>query len=590
MKQENSLPTDASIITTYRCNMRCKMCNIWKNPSKVSQEIKPKELEILPNLNFINITGGEPFVRRDLSEIIEVAFKKSKRVVISTAGYHVEEILALAEKFPNIGIRVSLEGLSTINDHLRGRDGGFDRGLQTLLGLRKMGVKDIGFGITVSHKNSFDMLQLYELARNLKMEFATAAFHNSYYFHKEDNIINNHDQVSEHFYDLINRLLNTNNPKNWFRAFFNLGLINYLKGNKRFLPCEAGTVNFFIEPYGDVYPCNGLEERYWKESMGNIRDSDSFNQLWFSPRADKVKKLVKTCPKNCWMVGTAAPVMKKYLKHPLKWALIHKAQNAFGKKIDPSCMPVQYQVGQSPLQGDLRSPKIPIHAQKEEYPISNNVRFQTRVLKNEHLTEDVYLLRLERNEYQFKPGQSVSIGPHLKYHKGRDYTFCSGIDDDYLEFLIKAVKRGQISQYLKALKVGDQVDIVGPYGEFFILDPDDENRKHIFIASGVGLGPFICFIKSYPNLNYQVIHGIRYKKELVMANSLNLTRYISCITRDDGGDFRGRVTDYLKEQPISKEAAYYICGNPSMAWDVQEILIKKGVKQDRIFNEPYYAY
>ena len=320
------LPTDVSIITTYRCCMRCKMCSIWKYPSDILKEIKARELEILPPLKFINITGGEPFVRNDLADIIEVAFKKAPRVVISTAGYHVDEILALADRFPDIGIRVSLEGLSTISDHLRGRDGGFDRGMRTLLGLRQMGVKDIGIATTVSHMNCHELLPVYQLTQNLGMDFATATYHNSFYFHKEDNNLDDKDVVADSFFDLADELLKEKNPKSWFRAFFNVGLVNYIHGNKRFLPCEAGTVNFFIEPYGDVYPCNGLEERYWQESMGNIRTVDSFEQLWQGEKAMKARALVKTCPKNCWMVGTAAPVMKKYIKHPLKWVIKNKIQ------------------------------------------------------------------------------------------------------------------------------------------------------------------------------------------------------------------------------------------------------------------------
>lgn len=60
-----SHPTDASIITTYRCQMRCKMCNIWRYPTDVKKEIQPEELEILPRLKFINLTGGEPFQRKE---------------------------------------------------------------------------------------------------------------------------------------------------------------------------------------------------------------------------------------------------------------------------------------------------------------------------------------------------------------------------------------------------------------------------------------------------------------------------------------------------------------------------------------------
>jgi len=120
-------PTDVSIITTYRCQMRCKMCDIWENPSDRKREITPEELEMLPNFKFLNITGGEPFVRRDLEDIVEVMYKKSDRIVISTSGWHTERIIKMAERFPNIGIRVSIEGLAQKNDDLRGRKGSFDQ-------------------------------------------------------------------------------------------------------------------------------------------------------------------------------------------------------------------------------------------------------------------------------------------------------------------------------------------------------------------------------------------------------------------------------------------------------------------------------
>lgn len=347
------MPTDVSIITTYRCQMRCKMCNIWENPSDPKTEIQPKDLEILPAFKFVNITGGEPFVRRDLEDIVEVMYRKSDRIVVSTSGYHYKRILKLAERFPKIGIRVSIEGLSQRNDDLRGREGGFDRGMKTLLGLKEMGAKDIGFGITVSNKNSGDMLWLYRLSKELGMEFATAAFHNSYYFHRDDNVINEKNAVIEDFQQLIEMLLRENSPKSWFRAFFNLGLINYIRDGKRMLPCEAGTANFFIEPNGDVYPCNGLEERYWKQSMGNIREVATFEDLWFSEQAREVRDKVRSCPKNCWMVGTAAPVMKKYIKHPMGWVLKNKIKSLAGKPVCVDKIPY-YDVGQDPRQGDLR--------------------------------------------------------------------------------------------------------------------------------------------------------------------------------------------------------------------------------------------
>ena len=86
-------PTDMCIITTYRCPMRCKMCDIWNNPTEVKKEIQPEELEILPHVKFVNITGGEPFVRQDLEAIVKVLFTKSPRVVISTSGWFEDRII-----------------------------------------------------------------------------------------------------------------------------------------------------------------------------------------------------------------------------------------------------------------------------------------------------------------------------------------------------------------------------------------------------------------------------------------------------------------------------------------------------------------
>ncbi|MCD7971443.1 MAG: radical SAM protein [Candidatus Azobacteroides sp.] len=340
------LPSDMCIITTYRCSMQCKMCDIWHNPTDEKLEITPKELEVLPNVKFVNLTGGEPFVRKDLEDIVEVMFRKSPRVVISTSGWFDDRVLKLAEKFPTIGIRISIEGLSQKNDELRGKNGGFDKGLRTLLTLKEMGIKDIGFGITVSNNNSEDMLSLYKLAKSLNMEFATAAFHNSYYFHKFDNQITNKAVVTSNFERLIEMQLRERSPKSWFRAFFNMGLINYIEGNRRLLPCEAGNVNFFVDPYGEVYPCNGMEDKFWMESMGNIRKSSSFHAIWESEQAQKVREKVRKCPKNCWMVGTVAPIMKKYPKHPIKWVVKNKWNVMRGKPV--SLVKKWYDVGQDP--------------------------------------------------------------------------------------------------------------------------------------------------------------------------------------------------------------------------------------------------
>ncbi|MFN3739289.1 MAG: radical SAM protein [Thermodesulfovibrionales bacterium] len=311
---------EASVITTYRCNAKCYMCNSWRYPTKKEEEFKHEILNKLPKLSFCNITGGEPFLREDIEEIIGILRKKARRIVISTNGFFTEKILHVARRYKDIGIRISIEGLPKANDDLRGIKNGFDHGLRTLLELHRMGIKDIGFGITVSDRNAKDMIELYQLAKAMNVEFATAVVHNSYYFHKFDNEITRKEEVINCFVELVHELFKTKKIKNWYRAYFNYGLMRRVKGLPRLLPCEAGVENFFVTPFGEVVPCNGSDEPW---VMGNL-NYQSWDEIWNSKRAKEVREKVRSCPKNCWMIGTAAPVMKKYILKPTFWVIRYK--------------------------------------------------------------------------------------------------------------------------------------------------------------------------------------------------------------------------------------------------------------------------
>lgn len=294
------------------------MCNTWKFPSEPAEELPLEYYERLPNVKFLNITGGEPFLRQELEEIVKIVKPKCERICISTNGFYTERVVKLAEKNKDLGFRVSLEGLPAANDELRGLQDGFDHGLRTILQLKRMGLKDIGFGITVSDRNHKDLMELYELAKALKVEFATAILHNGFYFHKDDNQITKKEEVSDAFRELIREFLHTRRPKNWFRAYFNHGIINYVHGGDRLMPCEMGRDIFLLDPFGEIYPCNVLEE-----SMGNIKDS-SFEKIWTSQRAEDVRQKACNCGRNCWMIGSVSPAIKKDKWTPIKWILKNK--------------------------------------------------------------------------------------------------------------------------------------------------------------------------------------------------------------------------------------------------------------------------
>lgn len=337
---------NGTVIVTYRCNAKCTMCNRYKVPSKPEEEISIETIKKLPEMYFTNITGGEPFIRDDLKDIVRELLKKSDRIVISTNGFFTDRIVELCKEFPQVGIRISIEGLEKTNNEIRGLDDGFNRGYTTLKKLVEMGMKDVGFGMTVQDRNAADLVPLYNISDELGMEFATASLHNSFYFVESNNIIKDRLTVAQNFEDLVNRLLDSNSPKKWFRAYFNHGLINYIFSQKRLLPCDMSFDTFFIDPYGDVMPCNGTKE---KQVMGNL-NRQSWEELWNSEQAEKVRSFVRNCDRNCWMIGSVSPAMHKYIYKPTAWVIKHKFLRFFKKK--------KYSMYENKIVRDFRDGKV----------------------------------------------------------------------------------------------------------------------------------------------------------------------------------------------------------------------------------------
>lgn len=319
---------NGTVIVTYRCNARCSMCNRYKAPSNPDEEISIETIQKLPKMYFTNITGGEPFIRTDLKDIVRELYKKSDRIVISTNGFFTDRIIDLCKEYPQIGIRISIEGVEQTNDEIRGLQNGYQRGYSTLKKLSEMGMKDIGFGMTVQDKNASDLVPLYKISNKMNMEFATASLHNSFYFVEAKNIIHDRPMVAKNFESLVNELLQTKSPKKWFRAYFNHGLINYIYSQPRLLPCDMSFDTFFIDPYGDVMPCNGTQN---KEIMGNL-NTQTWSELWNSSEAEEIREKVRNCDRNCWMIGSVSPAMHKYIWKPALWIIRHKLKSLFGLK------------------------------------------------------------------------------------------------------------------------------------------------------------------------------------------------------------------------------------------------------------------
>ena len=209
-----------------------------------------------------------------------------------------------------------------------------------------------------------------------------------------------------------------------------------------------------------------------------------------------------------------------------------------------------------------------------------------KVLQIRNLTDSTYVLRTERNGFQFIPGQCVNIGI-VNAAVNREYSTYSSTTDDYLEFLIKKVAGGRISTGISRLKSGKEVTLDGAYGKFTIDNPN-KTQKYMFIASGTGIAPFHSYAKSYPGIDYTILHGVRFASEQYDRKDYEKKRYFACVTKGKGGDFSGRVTDYLNTINLTKGTIYYLCGNRAMINDVYDILRSKEVNGSNIFTEVFF--
>lgn len=325
-----------SLITTFRCNAQCNMCNIWKFQTNPNEEIDASYYEKLPAGLRINITGGEPTLRRDIDKIFEILYPKSSLLELSTNGYNTAKIVELANKYPNILIRVSVEGLPKINDAKRGIKDGFDHALRTILELKKTKCKNIGFSVVISPDNYDDLLYLYDLCVALDVELGNSAVHNSWYFHKEDNQIESEKALEQHE-RFVKALLTSKRRhlkdrlKDYGRAYFNRSIHRRLRGDTDEYrpPCGALTDFFFIDPWGNVTPCNGSCEE-WK--LGNIKD-DTLENILSSDKAREAMEKVRNCKRNCTFIVTERHDMVRRPWVPIMWILKNKWRIRKGQDI-----------------------------------------------------------------------------------------------------------------------------------------------------------------------------------------------------------------------------------------------------------------
>lgn len=212
-------------------------------------------------------------------------------------------------------------------------------------------------------------------------------------------------------------------------------------------------------------------------------------------------------------------------------------------------------------------------------------RTTCKVLEVRRLSDSTAVIRFERHGLEFEPGQYIRVGLEGDAEI-RDYSVYSGENRDWLEVLVRRVEDGLVSKQLCDAVVGDEVSVGGPYGHFKLIE-ELRSKPIILIATGTGISPYHSFAESYPELDFRLIHGTA-KLDEAYESDFYGDRYFHCVSREDGGDFKGRVTDYLKTLEVSADTNAFLCGNCDMIYEAFDMLQEKGLPTQQIHTEVYF--
>jgi len=313
--RHNALPASLTYFATNKCNLSCRHCFYWKNLSKDTHELSLEEIgrfsASLKQLTVLIISGGEPFMREDIAEVILVLLKNLRpvKLIIASNGSLTEKIIKDSDEIlKNSGkthttFHFSIDGIKKDQDNFRGMDGLFDRLTSTIEGMR--GLKkyynnfDVGVLLTVNPINQKKALDIYRYIRDeLKPDVISPVLMRSISRELDAN------DIDIKYYEELTEQVKKDIDLGYIKGHSNFPFakmsrdINYLKHRciiettkkkRLIIPCLAGVLSGVIYEDGSVYPCEILNY-----SFGNIRDfSYDFKKLWLSRKAKDVKRKIK---------------------------------------------------------------------------------------------------------------------------------------------------------------------------------------------------------------------------------------------------------------------------------------------------------
>ncbi len=323
-----SRPFLVNYAVTFRCNLACKHCGAWRSPAeKNHEELREKDIRnmlednMLHNIDAVVITGGEPFLKEDLTEILLAFHSRIKPRIfhITTNGYATEDIVGkimlLKKRGVSLDLKVSIDGMSTTHDALRGKEGSFSRAVDTLRRLRsRFSRKKLFLAVnqTVFPENVHEIPRVKKLADDLDVDYRGFVGLKEGGIERADyGLI----EFSAPVRDYIRQNLTTDilslgvkGSGSWRHILERIILAHYLKGQMNVLQtgrmpqhrCMNLFTHFRLHPNGDIITCS-----YDTEVLGNVK-RESYSDILNKPIAKNKLRKVVHCGK-CWLGCEVSP-------------------------------------------------------------------------------------------------------------------------------------------------------------------------------------------------------------------------------------------------------------------------------------------
>lgn len=325
-------PRQLMIVTTRKCNSRCKMCNIWN--SSDGNDLKMDEYErilsqpLFKDIEGCTLTGGEAALRSDLVELADLLIKKLKKLKgfgIATNGLAPSLVIDKIRKISSLDrnkdiyVQISLDGIGGVHDEIRGIKGFFQRVTETIEGVKelKKNHKNIGIALStvIQKDNVFQLDDIYDFARKKEVQivFSPVILSENYYSNEGAQNIALTEKERR---DAVDFLKNISQRESYLiRKYYRDVVIPILLEKKRKQRCLLGYDYLTIENDGKVPVCINAEE-YIITDLKN----KNCEKKWFSSRDSRKKcqkkvcgKCASACSMDCLTVTDALRLLKSNL-------------------------------------------------------------------------------------------------------------------------------------------------------------------------------------------------------------------------------------------------------------------------------------